>query len=372
MTTSSRPLVTSLAAASLCALCIAAPATVLAADGVHGHVYTASNDAAGNMLMVYDRGAGGVMTLAQQVATGGMGTGAGLGSQGSVTLSVDGQWLFVVNAGSHTVSTFSLADGMAALVSTVDTGGHMPISVTESDGTVYVLNAGGNGDVSGFRNDGGVLTPFAHGRRPLSGAGVGPAEVSFDRHGAVLVVTEKNTSLITTYIVHPDGTIGQPQTMASAGLTPFGFTFDSANHLLVSEAEGSAVLGSSISSYRMAGDSPRTPAVVTPALGTGQTAACWAVATPNANYVYTANAASDSLSSFSIASNGSLTLWESVAETTTGSHPLDLATTPTGNRLYVLESGLADIASYVIDAHGHLSGRTTVAVPATSGGLAVD
>ena len=37
----------------------------------------------------------------QSVLTSGTGTGAGLGSQGSLALSADGRWLLAVNAGSN-------------------------------------------------------------------------------------------------------------------------------------------------------------------------------------------------------------------------------------------------------------------------------
>jgi pimeloyl-ACP methyl ester carboxylesterase len=37
--------------------------------------------------------------------------------------------------------------------------------VAEYGGIVYVMNAGGDGNVAGFRNSGGVLTPLADGVR---------------------------------------------------------------------------------------------------------------------------------------------------------------------------------------------------------------
>jgi 6-phosphogluconolactonase (cycloisomerase 2 family) len=342
-------------------------------DGTsRGHVYTMSNDTGGNALLVYARGAGGTLTLQQQVATQGAGTGAGLGSQGAVTLSQDGQYLFVVNAGSRSVSTFRLSSGGAWLASTVDSAGDTPVSVTESHGIVYVLDAGGDGSVAGFRNDGGTLVPLAGGTHALSGAGVGPAEVLFDRLGRTLVVSEKNSNTLTTWPVARDGSLGAPVFTPSAGATPFGFSFDDANHLLVSEAEGGAADASTISSYRFGGGAPHTPHLVTGALSTQQTAACWTVVTPDGRYVYTANAGAGSLSSFAIAGNGSLTLSQSVAEGVAGSHPLDLAISPSGHRLYVLNNGLAQIGTYAVDVHGRLTPTSSTSVPATSIGLAAD
>ena len=41
-------------------------------------------------------------------ATGGLGTGAGLGSQGALAFSDNGRWLFAVNAGSNDISAFAV------------------------------------------------------------------------------------------------------------------------------------------------------------------------------------------------------------------------------------------------------------------------
>jgi hypothetical protein len=57
-----------------------------------------------------------------------------------------------VNALSNSVSTFAVRRSGLELRSTVDSGGLRPISVTEHEGVVYVLNAEGAGNVTGFRN----------------------------------------------------------------------------------------------------------------------------------------------------------------------------------------------------------------------------
>ena len=108
----------------------------------------------------------------------------GLGSQGALVLSGDGRFVFVVNAGSHTVTTFALGGRSLEFVSSVDAGGPHPISVTERDGIVVVLNDGGAGNVAAFRNLDGQLQAIAGARRPLSAAGgTAPAQVSFSSDG---------------------------------------------------------------------------------------------------------------------------------------------------------------------------------------------
>ena len=102
----------SLGAVAIAAFAFSMPAS--ARVGGPGHVYTMNNAATGNQVLVFQRGAQGSLTLAQTVDTHGNGNGAGLGSQGAVTLSQDGEWLFVVNAGSGTLSTLHVEIGRAS------------------------------------------------------------------------------------------------------------------------------------------------------------------------------------------------------------------------------------------------------------------
>ena len=117
--------------------------------------------------------------------------------------------------------------------------------------------------------------------RPLSGTGVGPAQVGFDPSGRWLIVTEKNTNLIDVYGVEPDGYASAPTISPSAGQTPFGFAFNSRNRLVVSEAQAGGAGASTVSSYRFDNHAPETPMVVSAAVPDTQTAACWVAISPN-------------------------------------------------------------------------------------------
>jgi hypothetical protein len=66
-----------------------------------GAVYTASNDAAANSILVFDRLADGRLVPGNSADTGGRGSGSGLGNQGGVRLTPDERWLLAVNAGSE-------------------------------------------------------------------------------------------------------------------------------------------------------------------------------------------------------------------------------------------------------------------------------
>src|SRR5262249_5741293 len=112
-------------------------------------VYTMSNAASGNHILVFSRGSDGSLSPAGSVATGGNGTGAGLGNQGGVVLTDDGEWLLAVNAGSNSVSVFAVEDEGLRLIDVAASGGLRPISIATHDNLVYVLNAGSDA-VSGF------------------------------------------------------------------------------------------------------------------------------------------------------------------------------------------------------------------------------
>ena len=322
-----------------------------------GQVFTSTNGVAGNLLLVYDHGQDGRFTLHAQLPTGGLGTGGGLGSQGAVTLSSDGRHVFVVNAASNTLSTFTLDHGQPVLASVVDSGGLRPISVTERDGLVVVLNAAGDGNIAAFRNNAGQLQAVPGATRPLSvAASAGAAQVGFSERGDALVVTEKTTNRITTYTVAADGTLGQPTATASAGITPFGFAFDKRDHLIVSEAQGGATNGSTTSSYRFNLRDPAQPLLVSPSVPTTQTAACWVAVSPNGRFAFTANAGSNSVSSYRIAPDGELTLAHAVAGSTgADAGATDLAVSANGRVLYALAPRGLQIVGYTIGSDGHLA-----------------
>src|SRR5512143_4003373 len=208
-----------------------------------GAVYTLTNSAAGNEVLIFNRAVDGTLTAAGSVSTGGLGTGTGLGSQGALTLSANHHWLFAVNAGSNELSVFAVQIDGLTLTDRVSSGGAHPISVTNYKNLVYVLNDGGSGNIAGFTLDThGELAPIAGSTRNLSnngsGAAPGPSQISFSPDGGVLVVTEKNTNLVDTFQVDEDGMAGNVTTHPSAGATPFGFAFDNQGTLIVSEAAG--------------------------------------------------------------------------------------------------------------------------------------
>jgi 6-phosphogluconolactonase (cycloisomerase 2 family) len=331
-----------------------------------------SNATAGNMVLVFDRLADGRLVPAGMVGTGGTGTGGGLGNQGGLMLSRNERWLFAVNAGSNSVSVFEVRRRGLRLADVEGTGGLQPVSVTEHRGLVYVLNAGTD-NITGFRlSRDGQLEPLAGSTQPLSGAGTGPAQVSFSPGGEVLVVTEKATSKITTFRIDRDGLPSLPQVQDSNGQTPFGFAFGKRDQLFVSEAFGGAPDVSATSSYEV--DPLGILATISPSVGTNQTANCWVVVTPNGRFAYVTNTGSGSISGYRIGFDGEIALLDADGRTGVtgdGSGPIDLALTDNGRFLYSLNSGTNTIGAFRVQGDGSLAPLPFAAgLPAGANGLA--
>jgi 6-phosphogluconolactonase len=344
--------------------------SAFAASDDPGAVYLITNAPSGNEVAMFARAADGTLTSQGTISTEGLGTGNSLSSQGSVILSDNNRWLFAVNAGSNDISTFEVLPDGLRFIGRFPSDGSMPVSLTVHGNMLYILNAGGSGNIAGFWVNGGVLSPIAGSVQPLSNDGVGaapgPAQVQFNSTGSVLVVTEKTSNLIDTYVVGGNGAAEAPAIYPSAGSVPYGFDIDRQNHVVVSEAQGGTD-GTGASSYALGSDGSLT--VVSGAVPDGQGAACWLVISKNGRFAYTANATTNNLSGYSIAQDGSLTLMQQVAATGTG--PLDLDISVNGSFLYILDGASDTIHAFRVEADGMLTPITVNApVAATAIGLA--
>jgi 6-phosphogluconolactonase len=337
-------------------------------------VYTQSNAAEGNEVLVFRRDSRGELDLAGKLKTHGLGTGAGLGSQGSVLLTRDGEHLYVVNAGSDSISQFAIGKRGPIFIGRMASGGDQPISLTLKHGILYVLNAGAESNITGFRvTHDGRLSALQGSTRPLSGAAVQPAQVQFNNTGDFLVVTEKATDKIDLYSVE-EGIASGPFVRDSAGVTPFGFAFDRRDRLVVSEAFMDAPGASAVSSYDFdAADAPLE--VISPSVRSRQTSACWVAITRLGHFAFVANTGSGTLSAYSIARNGELSLLAPggiSGNTGAGSKPQDLALTRKSDLLFALAPGTGSLVTFRVLADGSLRRVSTVqGIPASAQGLAV-
>lgn len=328
--------------------------------GSTGAVFVMTNAAAGNEIIAYGRNADGSLQQGRRFATGGRGSGGvtdPLASQGSLTLTEDRSFLLAVNAGSGSISVFRVHGDRLSLVDRVPCGGSEPVAVAQHGNLVYVLNAGGTSNVTGFRLErSGRLRPIAHSIAFLTTGNSGPGSLSFSPDGQFLLVTEKLNNRIDAFHVQLDGTLGPIVVTAAVGPGTFAVVFAPNGAALVSEtgpAGGSNA--SAISSYSALPNGTLSP--ISASVPTQGAATCWQAVTPDGRFVYTSNSATSTISGFAIGTDGALTPLPGTVTATlpTGSTNLDTAISSDGKFLYTLDSGTGLVSIFGINEDGTLT-----------------
>ncbi|MEO6668690.1 MAG: beta-propeller fold lactonase family protein [Ferruginibacter sp.] len=334
-------------------------------------VYTETNGTGGNMIMKFEIKPNGSLDADGSVASGGNGTGSALGSQGAVVLDKNEDWLFAVNAGSNSVSSFKVNNnGSVTLAYTSPSGGMMPVSVAVHGNLMYVLNRGSD-NIHGFTlHNNGAMTPIAGSSKPLSSTAVDAPQISFTPDGDWVVVTEKATNKISTFKVRIDGSIQNGIFTNSVGATPFGFAFGRGDHMIVSNAVGGGTGLGSATSYLTGNNG--VPNAVNGARANNQSAPCWVAVTKHGRYAFVTNTASNNISSYYVAPWGGLYLVESNAADSDMA-PLDIVVAENNFYVYVLNAGSNTITGYARTLFGGLNSLGSQGgLPAGSTGLATN
>jgi 6-phosphogluconolactonase (cycloisomerase 2 family) len=333
-------------------------------------VFVQTDNLAGNAVVAYDRGSDGTLTQAGTYPTGGLGGMlAGsvvdhLASQASLTYDAEHALLFAVNAGSNTVSVFSVRGDYLHLQQIVPSFGQFPVSVAVHDDLVYVLNARAGGSVQGYGIFFNYLLPIPGSSRALGLNATAtpefvntPGQVAFTPDGSQLIVTTKaNGSSIDVFGVHHYGTLdAAPVVNTEPGAVPFAVTFDRAGNLVVTEAGTNAV-----ATFFLHHNGTLTALTTVP---TAQMATCWIVGA-NGQF-YASNAGSASVTRFQSGSGGALTL---LGNTTTDPGSVDATVTSNGHYLYVQTGGNGIVDEFRINGDGSLSPIGSVTVPNAIGG----
>jgi 6-phosphogluconolactonase (cycloisomerase 2 family) len=329
-------------------------------DGTAGAVFVMTNAASSNEVIAYKRNADGSLEQARSFPTGGRGSGGvtdPLGSQGSLTLTDDRSFLLAVNAGSGSISVFRVHGNRLSLVDRVPCGGSEPVAVAQHGNLVYVVNAGGSSNVTGFRLGGnGKLKPIANSIAFLTTSNSGAASLSFSPDGQFLLVTEKLTNRIDVFHLQLDGTLGPRVVTAGVGPGTFSVVFTPNGAALVSETGPTGGSNASaISSYAALPNGALSP--ISASVPTQGAATCWQAVTPDGRFIYTSNSASSTISGFAIGAKGALTpLPGTVAATLpAGSTNLDMAISSDGKYLYTLNSGTGSVSILGINEDGTLT-----------------
>lgn len=355
-------------ALAVCLFALSAfPAIQIAkAEESRGAVFVMTNAADGNHIDSYARNDDGSLQWAGSVATGGNGSGGTidpLHSQGSLRLSQDNRLLFAVNAASGTISSFRVSSAHLMLVDTVNSGGAFPSALTQSGNLLYVLNAGGNGSVTGFRvNPDGHLSPIPHSTRNLSGESTAPTAIEFSPNGQFLAVVESATSKVDLFRVFPNGTLSNPVANTTPEPSPFAALFAPNGALIV------AGTANTISSFYVNWNG--TISEVTESLPTDGKATCWSVITPNGGAVYAVNAGTSNIAGYTISRTGALT---PIGATIVGANPqgstnLDTAISRDGKFVYTLNAGTGSVGVFSVQSDGTLLNLGEVTgLPASAG-----
>lgn len=338
-------------------------------QGSGHYLYTESNEASANSIVAYKIMRDGSLHHAGNTISGGAGTGKILGSQGALVLDKDHEWLFAVNAGSNSVSSFKVhGDGSLELAYTESTDGLTPVSVTVHGKLLYVLNRGSD-NIHGFRVAGnGKLIHIKGSTQALSSTGVDAPQISFSPDGEFVIVTEKATNIIGTFKVKSNGLVSSGLFTPSVGPTPFGFEFSRSRFMIVSNAAGGGAMAGSATSYVIGSNG--VPKDINGAVPNFESAPCWFAVTKYGRFAYTTNTASNNISSYYIAPWGALYLVQKEAATT-GMAPLDIVVAANNYFVYELNGKSSTIGGYHRKFFGGLELiGNTANVPASATGLA--
>ncbi|MDH6135730.1 6-phosphogluconolactonase (cycloisomerase 2 family) [Kitasatospora sp. MAA4] len=358
------------AATALATTAALAPAAG-AADhhGARHAVFVQTDNPAGNRIIAYHRGDDGRLTAAGSYDTGGLGGVLDgsvvdhLASQGSLTYDARHALLYAVNAGSDTVTVFSVDGEHLMKRQVIGSGGRFPVSVAVHEDTVYVLNALDGGSIQGFTVHDRRLSPRTDWNRCL---GLDPnatpqftntpGQVGFAADGSQLVVTTKanGNSLLVFALDHEGAPADAPVVTVQPGAVPFGFV-QHGPHLLVTQAGPNAVATVMVN--------PDGTATQSGAALTGQAATCWD--TLIGRTVYASNAGSGTVSGFRIGDRGVL---EPLGNTATHPGTVDSAASEDGRFLYVQTGAAGIVDEFQVNADGSLTALDSVTVPDAVGG----
>lgn len=324
--------------------------------GAQSMLYTMSNEASGNRIMAFPRNDDGSLTGAvSSYTTGGTGTDAYLANQGALAMSTNKKFLYAVNPGSNELSYFYInQDGSLQLLSKMPSGGEKPVSVAVNNGLVYVLNAGGTGNITGFGfNTQGQLTQLTNSTKPLSGTDADAAQLDFSSNGKVLVVTEAATNKITTFAMQGNGRPGIRHSLTTAGTTPMGFDMGNFNNFYVSEAGASLTGASTVSSYHV--DNSGIVSLIDGPVATDATAGAMVVLSSDKQTMFVGNSGSNNMSSLKASLTGHLSIGNGGNTTDALTTPVDAAMDSDSKNMYVLTAGNDAIITYGVGSNGQLT-----------------
>lgn len=344
----------------------------------------------GAIVYVTNSGSNSVSGYTVTAATGGLAAIAGspfpdVPTPSAIAVSPNGLFAYVANSQTNKVTAFRVGTNGSLLFGDSSTSNSNPVSVGTTPRALaisgdsqflYVANSGSD-DVTVFKiGAAGVLTLVsqAEGRSKPVGAGVSsPIALSITPNGRFLYVATSTSSMVTAFqvdtsgvltLVPPAGPGTNPISSGGTGLTALALS-PNGQFLYVSNGASNNVTMFRVETSGLLTLIP--PAGSNPISTGGTTPNGLAVAADGA-HLYIANGGG-SVSAFSIGSSGLLTLVPAAgaspnpAPTLTGSTPVALAVSPDGLFLYVANR-VTSVSGGTISAYTIVSG-TGALVPVT-------
>ncbi|MET9759418.1 beta-propeller fold lactonase family protein [Streptomyces sp. NPDC006372] len=338
--------------------------------GADRAVFVQGNELGGNTIHVFARDGQGKLKPGGTYATGGRGGDQvdaptdSLASQGSLAYDEASGLLLAVNAGSGTLTSFSVEGTELKNRRIVDTGGEFPSSIAVRGRIAYVMNAGGEGSVQGFRITAKGLVPMRGSFRSLGLANedvprfdTSPGEVEITPDGRNLVVTTKGNNTVEVFPLKSDGlpAVAEPVVNKSAGNVPFAISFDrSGNRMLVAEAEKSTV-----TTYQIQHNGKLK--ILQKPLANGQEVLCWLERA--GDHFYGGNTGNSTVSGYRMDKHGRLALTNEVGIATppsaTSQGVIDIAVTKDAKFVYVQNATSGTIDGFRVGKNGSLTKVTT-------------
>jgi len=381
-----------------------------------GNVYTQTNETK-NQIINFRRATDGRLMEVQRVPTTGKGTNGyapltgeestpdSLISSNAVIVSRDRKYLFAVNAGDNTVSSFAVGmDGMLSLTDTQPTGNPVmgrtgtasSLAYNDRDMTLYVSHSIGPNHIRAFAVMGGKLTlkmdvgtvnlPGMDDRVPTQIA-VSPdhrfliACVLLDARPDASGLTPAKEKNLVLFPIGMNGALGEPMFKNSGGVTPFANAFLNGKQntfVTVLAAESAAVLSTLAANGNV---ETSKPSKIDVGMSAEPSEICWISISEDDRFAFGANFGYGTVSTFRIDENGvAVKMSTAASEMGDGTFKglAGVASSGAGDNavsggfLFQLYANASKLVGYKIGDDGRLTKVSEVPVPRNSTqGLAV-
>jgi 6-phosphogluconolactonase len=312
-----------------------------------------------NQILIFreDPNAGVLTQLAGSPVTAGLGVEA-------LVLHPSKKFMYAANSGQDNISLFKLSStgAITEVTPRTNSGGTAPtlIAIDPAGAYLYVGNAGSD-SISVFSIDSstGALTPITQSSTGSVSVGIGmsPLNMQLAPSGKILYASGQGvTGVVQAFAVNAGVFSNQPVAGSpyTTGNGPYGLTIGSSGGFLYTANK----IDGSISEFKINSDGSLTALAGSPIgqTGAGPTAL---MIDNSGKYMYVAN--SQNLQTYSLGSDGSLTL-NTISQSSTAAQPNTIVSDPSGKYLFV--GSLSAIESLSLD--GSTGGLTSVATYAVS------